>query len=326
MAGSRRGDHLQVGPPDAVPVSVVLFPQQSVIASLRQVASGQAAGRSAWPPVPGRALRPAARFAAQSLTAQGAAIIPDCCAPVPPLADVPVAEQVERLRDLSPGVLTDELAAVHCGKALPPQWQAAVDEPRRWLDSMADASLDAWSAMQPRWQAAAPLLDREVRRIGTAAVRGGMEALLNSLHPRISYADGVLTVAFPGYRRVALGGRRLTLLPMIANRDALAIGFEHPEVCYLGYPIRPPGPASQAAADGPLALILGPLRAAALRALAQPLTIGQLAATVQCAPTTATYHLTQLAAAGLIMRERNGTSIWVSRTPRGDKLIDLLSD
>ena len=46
---------------------------------------------------------------------------------------------------------------------------------------------------------------------------------------------------------------------------------------------------------------------------------------MQCAPTTATYHLQQLAKAGLINRQRNGTSIRVSRTIRGDRLIDLLA-
>ena len=55
------------------------------------------------------------------------------------------------------------------------------------------------------------------------------------------------------------------------------------------------GRRSQAAANGALALILGPLRAAALQALHQPLTVSELAAAVQCAPTTATYHLHQLA-------------------------------
>jgi predicted MarR family transcription regulator len=47
---------------------------------------------------------------------------------------------------------------------------------------------------------------------------------------------------------------------------------------------------------------------------------------VHCAPTTATYHLHQLAAAGLITREKAGPSVWVSRTARGDELVDLLSD
>ena len=76
----------------------------------------------------------------------------------------------------------------------------------------------------------------------------------------------------------------------------------------------------QAAANSVLALVLGPRRAAALRALRRPLTIGELAAAVQCAPTTATYHVHHLAAAGMVTRERRGSSVLVSRTASGGEL------
>jgi DNA-binding transcriptional ArsR family regulator len=322
-----RGYQLQVGPPGALTVSVVMFPQQSVLALLRRVASGQPDGTLARPPgAIGAALRPAARLAVQSFAGRGITIIPECCTPVPPLADVPVAEQAAALRDIGPEALTEELQAEGWGYAVPSQWRAAARQPRQWLASMAEASLDGWAVTEPRWKAAASLFDREVRRVGTAAVRGGMETLLNNLHPLISCTDGVLAAAFPHDRCLALGRRRLVLIPMIASRRALVVSFDRPEVCYIGYPIRPAGPSPEAPARGALALILGPLRAAALQALHQPLTVNEVAAAVQCAPTTATYHLQQLAAADMITRERRGTSVWVSRTTRGSKLIDLLSD
>ena len=112
---------------------------------------------------------------------------------------------------------------------------------------------------------------------------------------------------------------------MIAGRDALLFSFELPDVCYIGYPLPQPRPGAPATADGALATILGPVRAAMLQALRQPLTVSDLAAAVHCAPTTATYHLHQLAAAGLISREKCGPSVRVSRTARGDELVDLLS-
>jgi hypothetical protein len=194
---------------------------------------------------------------------------------------------------------------------------------------MADASLDTWAMIEPWWRAAGPLFDRELRRVGTAAVRGGLGALLNSLHPRISYRDGTLAFAAPANHCFTQGRRRLVLLPMIAGRDSLLVSFERDDVCYVGYPVRPPGPgpnAAQAATNGTLALLLGPLRAAALRALRQPLNVGELAVTVQCAPTTATYHVHNLAKAGLVACERRGSSVVVSRTARGDELVDLLAD
>jgi len=188
--------------------------------------------------------------------------------------------------------------------------------------------MDTWTVAEPRWQAAGPLLDREIRRAGTAMVRGGMAALLNSLHPRISYHDGTFTFVCreQGVWLGSVGPRRLALVPMIAGRDALLVSFDLPDVCYVGYPLPQPWPGTQATAGGTLATILGPLRAAILRALRQPLTVSQLAAAVHCAPTTATYHLHQLAAARLITRQKFGPSVRVSRTPRGDELVDLLSD
>jgi DNA-binding transcriptional ArsR family regulator len=197
---------------------------------------------------------------------------------------------------------------------------------------MADASLDIWAVAAPRWQAAGPLLDREIRRVGTAAVRGGMAALLNSLHPGLSYRDGTFAFASPCDPCYTLGTvgsvgpRRLVLLPMIAGRRALLFSFERPDVCYIGYPLPPHRPGAQATADSALATILGPVRAAILQALRQSLTVGDLAASVHCAPTTATYHLHQLAAAGLITRQKSGPSVWASRTARGNELVDLLSD
>lgn len=190
---------------------------------------------------------------------------------------------------------------------------------------MADASLDIWAVIEPRWRAAGPLFDREVRRIGIAAVRGGLAALLNNLHPRLSYANGVLTFAFPCDRCVTLGARRLALLPMIAGCDAVFVSFERPDVCYVGYPMRRLGQVTRATPDSALGMILGPVRAAILQALRRPLTVGELAVAAQCAPTTATYHLHRLADAGMIIREQRGTTVRISRTLRGNELVDLLS-
>ncbi len=321
------GYQLRVGAPGMLPVSVVMAPQQSVVSLLCQAASGQPRGAP-----PGllaairRGLRPQARFAAQPFTVRGPVAIPESCMPIPPLADTSVAEQARRLRDMDAGVLLEELQMPEDCNFFPPGWQVAAHQPRRWLNSMADASLDIWAVIEPRWRAAGPLFDREVRRVGTATVRGGVGALLNSLHPRLSYTNGTLTMAFPHDRCVPLGRRRLALLPMIAGRDTLFVNFEPDDVCYIGYPVRPPGPGPAAAANGTLALVLGPVRAAALRALRQPLTVGELAAAVQCAPTTATYHVHQLAAAGLVTRQQRGSSVLVSRTGRGDELVDLLAD
>jgi DNA-binding transcriptional ArsR family regulator len=325
MTTSAAGYRLQVGAPGDLPVSVAMSPQQSVVSLLLQAASGRSTGAPAGLLAEiGKALRPQARFAVQPFTVRSFPYIPDSCTPIPPLADTSVTQHAQRLRDLSAEALTGELSMGE--DHFPLGWQVAGQQPRRWLNSMADASLDTWAVIEPRWRAAGPLFDREVRRIGTAAVRGGLWALLNSLHPRLSYRDGELTFACPLDRCIPLGRRRLVLVPMISGRGSLLVDFEDDDACYVGYPVRQPGPGAHAAANGTLALVLGPVRAAAMRALRQPLTVGELAAAVQCAPTTATYHVHLLAAADLVACERRGSSVLVSRTVRGHELVDLLGD
>jgi DNA-binding transcriptional ArsR family regulator len=325
------GHELQPDTPNPLAVSVVLDPQPSVVMLLRQAAGSQSFGAPSGLLAGVRdALRPQARFAARSLSR--GLWIPDCCTPMLSLAETSVADQAARMRDMPVTAFTRELEAADGSLDFSlARWRAPADQPRRWLNSMADASLDTWAAAEPRWRAAGPLLDREIRRIGTAAVRGGMTALLNSLHPRLRYHDGTFafTCGEGGVTRWAVGRRRLALVPMIAGRDALYISFDNsdcPDVFSLGYPVRPPSPGLQATAEGALATILSPVRAAILRAVRQPLTVSELAATVHCAPSTATYHLHQLAAAGLITRQKSGPSVRVSRTARGSELVDLLSD
>jgi DNA-binding transcriptional ArsR family regulator len=329
----RPGYEQRAGAPDALAVSVVLAPQQSVITLLLQAASGRSLGVPADVLAAVRdGLRPQARFAAQSFATRGWSRLPESCTPISPLVDASVADQVARMRDMHADELVRDLESADGCLRWAPHWRAAADQPRRWLNSMADASLDTWAVAEPRWQAAGPLLDREIRRVGTAAVRGGMAALLNSLHPGIRYHDGTFT--FTAQCRKSepigpigpIGSRRLALLPLVVGRNAVMFSFERPDVCYIGYPVAPPRPGAEATADSALATILGPVRAAILQALRQPLTVNDVAAAVHCAPTTATYHLHQLAAAGLITREKSGPAVWVSRAARGDELVGLLSD
>jgi DNA-binding transcriptional ArsR family regulator len=313
------GYRLHVGELDHLPVSVALSPQHSVVGLAYHAACGRTAGSFVF----GRYLRPRSRFAFDTFATPGPMSLPDCCVPIPPATDVTVAEQAERLRDMPGQVLLDDIRGP-TGDHLSSTWAAASDQPRRWLRSWADTSLDAWAVLEPGWRKAGPLLDREIRRIATAAVRGGMDALLNSLHPRISYRDGFVTCAFPWHQHRELGDRRLVLVPMIAG--GMLVSYELPTVAFLGYPIRGPRlPHPHSAPDDPLTLVLGPARSAALRALRRPLTVNQLAAAIGCAPTTATYHLQQLTAAGLVIREPRGPHVWISRTPRGAELVDLLS-
>lgn len=123
---------------------------------------------------------------------------------------------------------------------------------------------------------------------------------------------------------VGLDGRHLVLVPTVGGGAGRLVGFDLPGVVYLAYPV--PGQASlgerRSASPLPpgadsLDQVLGSALGQLLRSAAGPLTMGKLAAAVGCSPRMTTYHCTQLEAAGLIVRERHGQSVWVSRTTRG---------
>lgn len=324
------GYRLLVGDPETLSLTVVRSPQQSVIEMLLAASSARRVDGVAWQESDvARVLRPSSRFAVDPMVAAlRHGFVPCAAVPIPPFADVSVREQVGRLRE-SCDELGEELSANY-GNCLPGYWQPALNEPRAWFRSLAHACLDTWSVLGGVWREASPSLDREARRVGTAAVRGGLDVLLNSLHPRLRYHDGVLTMRTRGGHDSAhhIGGRRLALVPMVGCRTELLASFDRDDIAYIGYPL--PGaaalgqPPARSASDA-LALLLGPVRAAALRALNLSMTVGELARSVQCALNTASYHCDQLERAGLIVRERRGQAVQVSRTLRGDELIDLMS-
>jgi DNA-binding transcriptional ArsR family regulator len=278
-------------------------------------------------------VRPSGRCALAPVLASAQQLLPDIAAtPIPPSVDVSVDEQVQRLRDLTDDAVVEDLTRTY-GPELPPVWRPAAELPRRWLNSYASATMDAWATVAPRWRRAQPLLDLEARRVGAAAVRGDTGVLLNTLHPRMHYEDGEFWV--PSTREVTdeLAGRRLVLVPTIAGPVG-RIGFDlldMPDVFYIAYPL--PGQAAlgengAAPMDlggDPLCRLLGRMRAHVLRTADGPVSMGQLAAAVGCSPRVTSYHCDQLEATGLISRERHGKSVWVSRTARGDELVDLLS-
>lgn len=260
-----------------------------------------------------------------------------CTTPLPPVRDVGVAEQAACLREQSPDTLREQLRQHH-GETLPAVWRQAVADPHGWFQAVADASLAAWAALQQHRDAASLAFDREARRVGEALVRGSGVELLNHLHPRLRYTDGVLTLLGTRFvcdrstNRSSLGDRPVCLVPLFAGPDTLCVDFDNPALVLIGYPARvddnlAPRPTRLGAVGAPdrLEEILGPARAHVLRRAANPTTAGALAALIGCAPNTASYHYDQLERLGLIIRDRRGTKVWITRTERGARLVEVLS-
>jgi DNA-binding transcriptional ArsR family regulator len=312
-------------------VSVAVSPQVSVLSLL---VDAVAARRRGLPERWRRRIRESVgaegRQACRPLGAPGHSVAPDTIVPLPPAADASVDSQIAWLLDMRPDALLDDMEQAYGPERVPEHWRWAAERPRRWLNGYASAVSDVWSAVRPLWERAQPLLDREVERVGTAVVRGALDALLGTLSERIRYADGSLLMSDQEPARYDLGRRRLVLVPMLSGPDATILNLDLPGYVWIAYPL-PRADALWLGADparrgaDELASMLGPARAGLLSSLARPATMGQLATLAGTVPSAITYHCDRLEAAGLICRERRGREVWILRTRRGHEIIDLFS-
>lgn len=274
-----------------------------------------------------RALPPDDAAAVSPVFSRRSVILPDCLSGLG--LNQPMSAQLERFAAVGADEFRRGVTDLYNGgRALPAPWQPALRQPRRWVDHYVSVLTAAWQAYAPVWRRAAQLRARETERVGVAVVKGALDALLSGLSSRAVFSEETLYLADHTPYRVSLAGRRVVLVPLASGSSASVFNLDEPELVWFGYPM--PGldtlaePMQPAGTDA-LTLLLGPIRATILRALAKPVTMGSLATQLNSGPSTATYHCVQLASAGLVVRRRDGREVRVQRTPRGDALVDLLS-
>jgi DNA-binding transcriptional ArsR family regulator len=200
-------------------------------------------------------------------------------------------------------------------------WDPLRRNPDRWLARYVDALRRGWRGVESQWWRSIPLLEREVERIDAAIDRGVSHAqIVDALFTHAALVDG----AYTG-RRLSVDNRGLTVVPMVGG-SRTGHGAS-PDDCFvqLSYPVAYSWRAFDDEAPPPASLqaLLGGPRAALLRRLDDPLTAGGLAELVGLTPGTITFHLRALEAAGLILRERQGSRVLVHRTARGTQLLAL---
>lgn len=329
-----------VAAPAPQSVRVIRSPQVSVFALLREIVEGNAtlptslltkfraslddaALRRSMSPV---ALSPVPHF-------------PTEVVPITADSDVEVHDQMEHLRAAPAQQALDGLYDDWCAEEVPAiqrVWRDPLERPDSWRHAFARTSLETWRFWSPAWTAARDLWSREVQRVGVAWVRNSTTELLNTLHPKVGYRDGWLH--FQGRNPLDIAGRDLVLVPMIAGDEHYLVQRASEGPITIGYPL--PGhaalwqsqkltdsgdlPRRSSAEDG-VELLLGPARAAILRAVGTPRTAGQIAADLHYAPSTVTHHCNHLEQSGLIERRRSGQTVVVRRSIRGDQVLDILS-
>jgi len=185
------------------------------------------------------------------------------------------------------------------------------------------AILPYWSKMQAQLES-----ERDAR--GRMAITNGVECLLTALHPKMTWKSPVLEIASETDREVCLDGEGLILSPSLFLAEKTCVFIESEKqsgmpALVFSVPVDPlelsdPCEASDTG-DRALGALVGATRAAALRALAEAGTTGELSDRLGISLAGASKHATVLRKAGLIVTLRNRTTALHTLTPLGMALL-----
>ncbi|MFE1270255.1 helix-turn-helix domain-containing protein [Streptomyces sp. NPDC058757] len=234
-------------------------------------------------------------------------------------------EGFAEIRAAAPGLVRSELARVYAGRGPAPAWVRALHAggAEAWR-TLADAQRAAYGAvLAPVWGRVQDLHRAEFARHAVALAEGGLGAALTALAPGSRFDGGVWT--WPaGSGEVRLGGRGLVLLPTFHWRGGPLVQDRPGRPVVVAYPAGPglpPVPEGPGGPEEPLAGVLGPTRAALLRALPVPRTTTELARLLGVSAATVSAHTAALRTAGLLSTARTGRSVHHTRTTVADLLL-----
>lgn len=196
-------------------------------------------------------------------------------------------------------------------------WPSALATARpQAMEQLGDA-MDAFhrQVVAPMLPGFRKLVTAELGRLAWQAATLGMESVLNTLHPAISWRDGRLDVDIPIDADVPLGGRGLIISPSAAwTRPGFT--FHWQEQLGLIYPIQTTWHSVTATANDRqvrLGSVLGSTRAKVLMALAtgpaEGHTTSSLATHLGVSRASASSHAAVLRDAGLVNTRRTGRSV-----------------
>lgn len=217
---------------------------------------------------------------------------------------------------------------------------AAQRGPAGWMRPLADGDTTALRrvgtamlryhqrALAPAWDRIHAVIMAERAARVADLLDGGVERMLNGLHPQIRWEAPVLSVTYPVRKELHLGGRGLLLVPSYfcwARPIALHDCGLDPVLVY------PANRGLQRLVEAPdtsdgdcLAHLLGATRAAVLQEIAgaEGVTGTDLVRRLRISPASASEHATVLRRAGFVVSHRTANTVWHMPTPLGRAVLE----
>src|SRR5215210_235908 len=311
--------HLTEAELTARPLRVAAAPVHSLVMALRDAAGAErAATPETWRRVIRARLSPGDYAVMAPLSTPRPTMMPSALVPLPGPAEQTIKDGIEQLI-ASEDVLAAEIE--DCRLSGAGDWSQAAHDPHRWVRGLALALSRAWTGFLPIWKLREEQLAAELDRVRSAAQRGAHLQVLGDLIPCGHARDDRWVLEWPGAQdlHLDLPPEGVVIVPLVSGSRASIVDVDGATLRLVGYPLRADGHAGEPALES----LIGASRARILRELDEPATNNRLAAALQTVPSAATHHVSALAAAGLVVRDRSNGSLKVRRTARGDALIAL---
>lgn len=182
------------------------------------------------------------------------------------------------------------------------------------------------AAVLPYWDQVRAHLESVRDALGRVAITNGVEGLLSALHPKLNWAAPVLEIPSETDRDIYLNGRGLLLSPSVFlfGRTSVVLEAERTTgipALVFSVPVTGDLLRAEDPNDHALEALVGHTRAAALQALTESCTTGELSQRLGISLAGASKHATVLRKAGLVMTARSRNSVLHSLTGLGVALL-----
>ncbi|MVO88511.1 helix-turn-helix domain-containing protein [Streptomyces sp. p1417] len=214
-----------------------------------------------------------------------------------------------------------------------PRWVHALHQGDRTWAQLVRRQLRSYHALAiaPYWAQLLAAAQTERAQRALTSVDAGVDGLLATLHPDISWTPDVLSVPCDMDLDMNLDGRGLLLVPTFFCSQPLVLmdNAEPERPLVLRYPLARSLAESaaivacgtQSTGEG-LTALLGGTRARVLQAVQGPAGTAELARRTGTSAATASHHASILRAAGLLTTRRDGPRVRHALTPLGRALLD----
>jgi DNA-binding transcriptional ArsR family regulator len=230
-------------------------------------------------------------------------------------------EELERLCATPREVFRAELDHLATRRALPRWTRRLADGDRRAVAGLAASVRDYHrAAVAPYWPGLSTVLAADLAMRARQLRNGGVEEVLNSLHPRMRWRAPVLEIEGSDLE-YHLEGRGLVLTPAAFSSYVPCDPHDQQPTLYYEVTRSPVSPANRAGSADRLAALLGHSRAAVLQVIAEGVSTSELARRTGLSPASASEHATVLRAVGLVHTERHGRHSRHALTPLGAELL-----